>query len=164
MESITYLAYYLNFYFPILAAQKQVNEKQPSKPAAKKARNETKPAQSKHKATKIKTDMPKRSKRTETPKRQSTHTSTPSSGPTRNSTKVRFNGSRNQTPKTSVTSSGLSNSAPPSKPVRWPAALTKKCERLLDELMDHEDSWPFLTPVDQLEVYHVLCVYHVLSS
>ena len=138
----------------ILAAQKQEKEKQRSKPAAKKAKNETKPAQLKHKATKIKTDMPKRSKRSETPKRQNTHTNTPSGAPTRNSPKVRVNGSksRNQTPKTSVTPSGFSNSAPPLKPVRLPVALMKKCERLLNELMDHEDSWPFLTPVDQLEV------------
>ena len=137
----------------ILAAQKQIKDKQPSKLTAKLSKTETRPAQSKQKATKIKTDVPKRPKKSERTKRQSA-SSSPSTGLSRNSPKVRFNGSksRNQSPKTSATPSGLSNSAPPSKPVRWPAALMKKCERLLSELMDHEDSWPFLTPVDELEV------------
>ena len=134
-----------------------MKDKKTSKPAAKKAKIEIKP--SKQKPSKMKTEKePKKSA-----KRQNSGSNSPASGQTRNTATVRVNGPKSRTPKTSVARSGLSNSAPPSKSVRWPTALAKKCERLLKELMTHEDSWPFSTPVNDLEVCYALCLKTTLA-
>ena len=89
--------------------------------------------------------------RTKRPKTRSISPSTsPSTGQAQNSVRVRV--PKLRTPKISlIPCSGLSNSAP-AKPAGWPATLTRKCERLLKELMEHEDCWPFLAPVDDAEV------------
>ena len=130
------------------AALKHVKDKETSKPVRKKPKIETRPAQSKQKASKIKTDKyPKKSK-----KSQNSGSNSPSTGRTRNTAHVDETKPNTRSPKVSLAPTGLSNSAPPSRLGRWSSAITKKCEKLLNELMDQEDSWPFLAPVDYMEV------------
>jgi hypothetical protein len=128
------------------AAQKHMKDKATSRPASKKAKIETKPAaQSKQKLSKIKTD--KKSTRRANSGSNSPSTACSTRNAVRDETKL-----NTRSPKVSVPPAGLSNSAPSSRPGRWPSALVRKCEKLLKELMDQEDSWPFLAPVDLLEV------------
>lgn len=135
---------------PFSAAQKQVKDKKTSKLADKKTKIRTKTLQSKPRATQFKT---KEKKKPESAKRQKTDTDSSSSSRARKTVRVNTRGkSRNASPSASVTPAGLSNSAPPTRSTRWPASVTKKCERLLKELISHEDSWPFLKPVDKCEV------------
>ena len=132
----------------IKAALKHVKDKQTSKHARKKAKIQTKPAQSKQKPSKIKTDKyPRKST-----KRQSSGSNSPSTGRTGNAARVDETKPNTRSPKVSLAPTGLSSSPPPSRLEKWSSAITKKCEKLLNELMDQEDSWPFLAPVDHIEV------------
>ena len=129
--------------FFIIAAQKRVNEKDSFAKPTKTGKTSTKEI------------VPKKVVKTPTilqPKLQF-DTPPPVTDSRKTSVAVRINKRKITTPpQVSSTPSGQSNSAPKrTANPKWPGQV-KTCRKLLKELTEHEDSWPFLHPIDETEV------------
>ena len=132
----------LFIYFFFIAAQKRVNEKGI---IAKTGKTSTKEIVPKKVVKTPTTSQPKPKLKSDTPPAVADNRKT--------SAAVRINKRKIATPpQVSSTPRGQFNSAPKrTANPKWPGQV-KTCRKLLKELTEHEDSWPFLHPVDGTEV------------